>query len=129
VIGFVGAERDALELFEFAKEVLDQMTSLVNLGVNFQGLGAAWMLRDDDLGPALVQICNDRIAVEGFVGDQATKLDPFDQWRHADGVEAMPGQQHKANQTSKGVCERQYLGGHAALGATYGLARSPPFAP
>ena len=34
MIGLVAAQGDTFELFEFAKEILDQMPPLVNLGIN-----------------------------------------------------------------------------------------------
>ena len=37
LVGFVGAHGDALELLEFAEEVLDQVTPFVDLGVERQG--------------------------------------------------------------------------------------------
>ena len=55
LIGFVGSHGDAFELFEFAEEVLDQMAPFVHLLVDGEGLSAARMLRDDDLGAALVR--------------------------------------------------------------------------
>lgn len=33
------------------------------------------MLRDDDLGAAIVQLGKDCVAIEGFVGDPRVKLD------------------------------------------------------
>jgi hypothetical protein len=87
------------------------------------------MLRNDDLGAALVQLGDDRVAVKGFVGDQSAELDAIDQRGDADSVEAMPGQERKANQIAERVGERQDFGRHAAFGPAYGLARSPPFAP
>ena len=74
-VGFVGPHGDALELFEFAEEVLDEMTPFVHLRVERQGLCPAWMLCDDDLGAAVVEVGDDRVAVEGFVGDQRVKVD------------------------------------------------------
>src|SRR3546814_4751834 len=41
----------------------------------------------------------------------------------------MAGQQDEAHEIAECIGERQDLGGHAASGAAYGLALSPPFAP
>lgn len=87
------------------------------------------MLRNDDLGPALVQFGDDGVAVEGFVGDQSAELNAVDQGGDANGVEAMAGQECEANQIAERVGEREDLCGYAALGPADGLARSPPFAP
>jgi hypothetical protein len=52
---------------------------LVDLGLDRQRRGAPWMLRDDDLGAALVDVGNDGIAVEGFIGDEAGKGETVDE--------------------------------------------------
>jgi len=44
LIGLVGAHGDAFEFLEFAEEVLDQVSPLVELGVDPQRRGAPWML-------------------------------------------------------------------------------------
>ncbi len=49
------------------------MTPFVHFGVERQGLGAAWMLGDDDLGAALVEVGDEGVAVEGLVGDQGAE--------------------------------------------------------
>ena len=64
------------------------------------------MLRNDDLGAALVQLGDDRVAVKGFVGDPFAELDAVDQRADADGVEAMPGQERKANLIAERVGEK-----------------------
>jgi hypothetical protein len=76
LVGFVGAHGDAFELLEFAEEVLDQMTPFVHFRVERQGLGAAWMLRDDDLGAALVEVGDEGVAVEGCRRSRAPKERP-----------------------------------------------------
>src|ERR1051325_2747020 len=105
------------------------MTPFVHFGVDLQRGGAARMLRDHDLGAAPVEIGDNVIAVEGHVGDQGAELKPFDQRRDPDSVEALPGQQHEADEIAESIGQGQDLGCHAALGAADGLARSPPFAP
>ena len=44
LIGFVCAHGDAFELLELAKEVFDQVSPLVELGVDRQRHSAPWML-------------------------------------------------------------------------------------
>src|SRR4051794_26675657 len=121
LVGFVGAQGDALELFKLAEEVLDEMTPLVHLGIERQGLGAARMLGDDDLGTTFVEIGDDGVAVESLVGDQCAKIDPVEKRRHANRIEAMAGQEDEADEIAERVGEGEDLGGHAALGAAYGL--------
>ena len=70
---------------------------------------APWMLGDDNLRTAPVQLCNDRTGLKGLVrcpamvclktmraGDQPTELDVFDQRRNPDRIEALAGQQNEA---------------------------------
>ena len=61
LIGLVGAHCDAFELLELAEEVLDEMAPFVHLGVDLELLGAAGMLRNDDLRPALIEVLHDPI--------------------------------------------------------------------
>src|SRR5215217_2299787 len=105
------------------------MAPFVHLAVDLKRAGAARMLRDHDLGAAPVEIGDNVIAVEGHVGNQGAKFDTLDQRRDPDGVEALAGQQHEANEIAQGIGEGQDFGRHAAPGAADGLARSPPFAP
>src|SRR3954447_1879147 len=78
---------------------------------------------------ALVQVRDEIVAVERRVRDQRPERDPVDKGRHADRVEALPWQEHKAHKVAERVGERQDLGGQAAVGPADGLAQSPPFAP
>src|SRR6202790_1994611 len=129
LVGFVGAHGDALELLELAEEVLDQMTPFVHLGVDLERGGAARMLRDHNLGAALVEGGDDVVAVEGLVSDQGTELDALDQRRDSHRVVALSRQQHESDEVAQGIGEGQDFGRHAALGFADGLALSPPFAP
>lgn len=87
------------------------------------------MLRDDDFGAALVEIGDDGIAVESFVGDQAAESDALKQRRNADHIEAMARHEAEADQIAQPVGECEDFGHHAAFAAADGLALSPPFAP
>jgi hypothetical protein len=106
LIGFVRAHCDAFEFLELAEEIFDQVTPLVDLGVDRQRCGAPWMLRDDDLGAALVEIGNDGIAIEGFVGDEAGKGETVDERSNADRIEAMARQENEADEITKRVGQR-----------------------
>src|SRR4029077_17467590 len=129
LVGFVGSHCDAFKLFEFAEEILDQMTPFVHLVVDRKRLGSSRMLRDDDLGAALVEIGDDGVAVESLVGDQGVKGEAVDEWFDADRIVPLTRQQNEAHEIAESVGKRQDLGRHAALGAADGLALSPPFAP
>src|SRR5215218_1003431 len=124
-----GAQGNALELLQLAEEVLDQVPPFVHLGVEGERRRAARVLRNHDLGAALVQVRDDLVAVERRVGDQRPKGEPVDERRHADRVEPLSRQKHKAHEVAERVRERQDFGGQAAFGAANSLARSPPFAP
>jgi len=95
LICFVCAHCDAFEFLELAEEILDQVTPLVDLGVDRQRGGAPWMLRDDDLGTALVEVGNDGIAVEGLVGDEAVKGETVDERRDARRTKRWPDMRTK----------------------------------
>jgi hypothetical protein len=129
VIGFVGSQSDAFELFEPAEEALDQVTPFVHLHVDGERCAAARMLGDDDFGAARIEIGDDGVCVEGLVGDQGAKGDTVNEWRNANRVEAMSWQQLKAHEVAQGIGQRQNLSRHAAFGTADGLTRSPPFAP
>ena len=129
LVGLAGAHGDALEFLQLAEEVLNEVAPSVDGGVDLEFLRAGRMLRDDDLGPALVQLGHERIAVEGLVGDQPVKGDAVDQRRHLDAVVSLTRHQPEAHQIAQRIGERQNLGRHAAFGAADGLALSPPFAP
>src|SRR6185437_5883205 len=128
LIGFVGAHGDAFELFEFGEEVLDQTPPFVHLLVDGERRCPARMLRDDDLGSALAQLGDDRVAVESLVGDQRVKLHSVDQRRDADRVETLARQQHEAYEIAERIGQRQDFG-HPAFRSADGLTLSPPFAP
>src|SRR5215204_494383 len=129
LIGFVGAHGDAFEVFELTEEVLDQMAPLVHLSVEGERLGATRMLGDDNLGAAFIEVGDQRIAVEGLVGDQRSEGDAVDERWHADRVEALPREKDEAHEIAERIGESEDLGGHAAFGAANSLAMSPPFAP
>jgi len=77
-VGFVAAHGNALELFQLAEEVLDQMAPFVDLGVDGERRLALWPLRDDDLRATLIQLCNEPVGIERLVGDQTIEFDTLD---------------------------------------------------
>src|SRR5215211_7163792 len=105
------------------------MAPFVHLGVDLERLGAARVLRDDDLGAALAEIGDDVVAVERFVSNEAAELDAVDQRRDADRIKAVSRQQLEAHKVAERIGEREDFGCHPALRTAYGLTLSPPFAP
>ena len=129
LVGFVGTHGDPLEVFELAEEVLDQVAPLVHLLVDRERLRSARVLGDHRLGPALVELGDDPIAIEGCVPDQRLEGDALDERRHADGVVALTWQQDEADQVAQRIDQGEDLGRYAALGAPDRLILGPPFAP
>jgi hypothetical protein len=129
LISFVCAHGDAFEFLGLAEEVFDQVAPLVDFRVDRQGRGSPWMLRDDDLGAALVEVGDDGIAVEGLVGDEALKGETLDERSDPHRVETMAAHENEADEIAQCVGQRQNFGRHAAFGTADGLALRPPFAP
>ncbi len=114
-IGFAGSHGDSFELLEFAKEVLDQVTPLVDLRIYVQRLETPWVLRDNDLRSALIHVLDDPVRIKGLVGDQSTELNTRDERGNADGIEALSRQQDKAHQITQSVGQGYDFGRHATF--------------
>jgi len=105
------------------------MPPFVHLLVDFEGLGTARMLRDDDLGTAFVESFDDGVAVERLVAKQRTKIDPLDERLDANSVKTLPWQQDEVNQITQRIDQSEDFGRHSALGLADRLILRPPFAP
>ena len=105
------------------------MPPFIHLLVYFEGLGTARMLRDDDLGTAFVEVCDDGVAVERLVPEQRTKIDPLDERLDANSVKALSWQQDEVNQIAQRIDQSEDFGRHPALGLADRLILRPPFAP
>lgn len=105
------------------------MSPFVDLQIDLQWFFAAGMLRNDDFGPALVQVSQYSVRIKSLVGDHRVELDPVEQRSDADSVEPVSGHKLETNQVPESVGQRQDLGCHTALGLADGLILSPPFAP
>jgi hypothetical protein len=125
----VAAHCYAFEFLQHAEEILDQVAPFVDLLVDVERLGSPLMLRDDDLGLAVVQFFDDPVGIKSFVGDQAAEFDVFDQGSDAHGVKAMAGEQDEPHQIPKRIGQREDFGGPAAFRLADGLIFGPPFAP
>lgn len=63
LICLLGPHGSALELYELADEVLDEMGRLIKISLEWKRSCPSWVLR-----AAGVEVGDDRIAAEGFVG-------------------------------------------------------------
>lgn len=129
MISLAGAHGDALELLELAKEILDQVSPLVDFPVECARVETIAFLRDDCLCTASVQFVEKPVRIECLVRKKRFEAVIFDQVRNADNVVALAREQHEVDEVSKRVCQGKDLAGDAATGLAYGLAFSPPFAP
>ena len=91
------------------------MAVFVDVRVDFQGIAAPWVLRNADHRPTCVHVRDNPVAVEGVVSQHRIEADPVDQVRHTDRVKAVPRKQNETDQVAQSVCQRQNLGGPAAL--------------
>lgn len=89
LIGFASAHGDALELFEFTKEVLDEVPPLIHLQIDVDGADPLRHLRDHDLGSALIEFFDDPVGIICLIAKQSVELDAFDERGEADGVIAI----------------------------------------
>src|SRR5277367_4600796 len=105
------------------------MPPFVHLLIDGKRLSAAWMLGNDGLGAARIEICDDGIAVERLVGDQRVESQSLDERRHAHRVETLLRQKYEAHEIAERISEGQDFGGHAAFRAADRLSLGPPFAP
>src|SRR5688500_10715435 len=85
-------------------------------------------LGDDDPRTALVEVFDDPVRIEGFVGDQRAEFNVLDQRGNANRVVTLSGQEDEADQIAEGIGQREGLGGPAAFRLASGLALIPPFA-
>jgi len=79
------------------------MPPFIHLLVDFEGLGTARMLRNDDLGTTFVERCDNRVAVERLVPNQRTRIDPLNERLDANSVKALSWQQDEVNQITQRI--------------------------
>jgi hypothetical protein len=91
------------------------MPPFVNFFVNFEWFSASRMLGNDGFCATLIQVFDDPIGIKCLVSDQSVKLDIFNEWRDADCIEAVAGQQDEAHKIAQRVGQREDFGGHSAL--------------
>jgi len=102
----VGSHGDALELFEFGEEILDEVAPLIDFRVDGERFGTPWMLGNDNFRATLIQLGNDAVAVESFVRDQTIKIDAIDERRDTNAIEPLAWQQNEAHEAAERICQR-----------------------
>ena len=75
------------------------------------------MPRDDGFGAALIELCDDGVAVISHVADQGLEREPFNERREADRVVALAGQKHEAHEIPERIDEGEDLRGQPAFRA------------
>ena len=101
VIRFVAARGRPFELFELAEEILDEMPPLIDLCVDLERFCAPWMLRNHDLGAALVELFDNPVRIESFIGNQPLEREAFDERGNAHRVITMPWQKLEAHEVTE----------------------------
>ena len=129
LIGFVGAHGDAFEFFEFAEEILDQVAPFVHLVVDGQRLVRRGCWEMTILAPRWLRSAMMALLSKALSAIKPPKQTPLMSGATPTVSNRWPGSRHKAHKIAERVGEREDFGRHAALGAAYGLALSPPFAP
>ena len=86
------------------------MSPFVDFCVNGQRPQAVWPLRDHDLGAPLVQLPDDPVGVERFIGDQRLELHALNERREANRVMTLSRQKQEAHQIAERVGQGQDLG-------------------
>lgn len=79
------------------------MSPFVDLGVDVEGVFALGTLGDDDLGASCVEVFNDPVGIEGFIGQQSTEPEPVDQGCDTDGVVAVSRQELEPHEIAQGI--------------------------
>ena len=112
-ISLVTAHGNALELLEFAKEVLNQMPPAVHVLVNEQGITPPRHLRDHNLHTLHLQLFEQTVGIKCLVSQQGFKLQSFEQLLDTLAVVPVARQQHELDQIALRIAQGQYLGADA----------------
>ena len=131
LIGFVGAHGDAFELLELARRSSRSDAAICTFPSSIaRGFARRGCWEMTTFAPRCVEIGDNGVAVEGFVGDQRVEgQSPSISGATPTVSKRCPGRQDEADEIAERIGEGQDFGGHAAFGAADGLALGPPFAP
>lgn len=84
---------------------------------------------NDGTGTTFVQLNPQPVGIEGLVGQKGIEINTLNQRFDTDHVVALTGQQHEADQISKGIYKGDDFAAQTAARAPDSLILSPPFAP
>ena len=127
--GLLVAGGDSSVAFDLAEEVLDEMTLLVEVGVD-RALACAVRLRGDDRGHLFVlDGLDDAVGVVAFVGDEVLPLGLLDELGRFGDVVDVPWGDVDVERITEPVHESVDFGSETAARASNSLALGPPFPP
>ena len=107
--------------------VMDNLPAHRCAGVRATIEAAGWEMTI--LAPCSFSSAMTALLSKAFVGDQPTEGEAVDERRNADRIEAVAGHKNEAPKVAERIGQGKDVSRHTALGAAYGLALSPPFAP
>ena len=73
--------------------------------IDNEGKKPLWSLRYDDASAAFIEFVIEPVTVECFICQQVLEIYAVDEWRHADSVVAISGQQNKADKIAQCVSQ------------------------
>lgn len=113
-VGLVVTRCDTAEFLDLREVVFDEVPPCIHCLVEDALHDAVRFRRDDRRSAALIQICQEPVGVEGFVGQQRVEIEVVDQRRDAFQVMRLAGQQNETRQIAQRIDERDDLGRQAA---------------
>ena len=108
---FVISRGDAPVVFDFVEETFDEIALTVEREIAvalYLAIGLWWNHRRDC---PLIESVDQRISVIGFVGEECTRINVFEQRLGASQVMDLPRRQHHLARISQGIDKRVDLGG------------------
>jgi hypothetical protein len=123
--GFVVAGGDGTELFEFAEEILDQVTLFVEFAIELARRQAVWSRRDyGGFASRRQEVEYSAIGIEGAICDQQVGGHMRQQRIGPDQVVRLSRRQQQAQRIAERVDQRMDLGAQTAAAAAKRLVLS-----
>lgn len=127
--GFLAAQGDATEPFEFVEEALDEMALFVEHPVDWAAFAASWIALD--VGGCAEIIGNEGSQVIGVIGgvhnNVLRRRQTFNQATRLRAVAPLTGCNRDADRQAKRIDSGMYFGGQAAFGTANTGSFKPPF--